>query len=133
MRVVGSSIRKMKGTITITGTNWSTTKAELIPYKTIDGKWRLTGNIGGTLSSPASNIQLTLSGISFSSDYNSAEQAFTFWAQDSGVADRLPKFGRISNAAGGVIQMAVDSSTADVYNCFIDLSLDAKPSWAELG
>ena len=52
-------------TLTVTGTNWVTSRAVGIPYKTLDGAWRLKFNINGYLSSGTSSFTGTISGVTF--------------------------------------------------------------------
>jgi hypothetical protein len=49
--------------LTVTGTNWTTTRAVGLPYRTIDGTWRLRVNIGGAYSSGVTSGSLAISGI----------------------------------------------------------------------
>jgi hypothetical protein len=116
------------GDFTITGTNWTTQYSKFVPQKLADGKWRLFFNFRGLLSSAASNITLTFSGTAFET---SGEQSFTVRAQQVGTADRVTLFGRVSNAASGIVQLAASGGSADLWVVSGFADLDSKPTYAD--
>ncbi|MCP4711304.1 MAG: hypothetical protein GY869_22010 [Planctomycetes bacterium] len=108
------------GDFTITGTNWATSYATAIPYKTSDGIWRLKFNLMGSLSPVASSITLTFNSVTFS--YLSGITAATDSAGDWGMG--------FTAASASTFQ--VFSSTArGSYRISGDVELNAKPTWAD--
>lgn len=54
--------------LTVTGTNWTTTRAKGVPYFTLDGTWRLRFNINGTFAGAANSNQnnpLLITGVTY--------------------------------------------------------------------
>lgn len=61
--------------LTVTGTNWTTTKAVGVPYKTLDGTWRMTLSVGGLFSSATGESSVYITGVAFNSFSNNGRQA----------------------------------------------------------
>lgn len=114
---------------TISGTNWTTTSAVLIPTKTSDGKWFLSGHIFGTLSSTTTSFDATISGVTFknTSNYN---QACSANIGESGVSLRTPRWvGTTPNT--GVVGIVSDSGAFNSINITIEnAELESMPTWA---
>ena len=52
--------------LTVTGSNWTTTRAVGVPYKTTDGSWRLKFNIVGAVSAATrTEYTVTIAGVTF--------------------------------------------------------------------
>lgn len=109
------------GDFTVTGTNWTTTRAVAVPYKTSEGIWRMTLNIQGTFSSGVTSETLTISGVTFKSSFFQAlavENTF-----NDGVRSR-------ANGGGGTLDIGGNSSSSN-WRVSGDVELDSQPTWAE--
>jgi hypothetical protein len=108
------------GDFTVTGTNWTTTTAIAVPYKTGDGTWRLKFNIEGSVSVGTTLLDLTMSGIT-----NTVNQSIS-------GGQRSSAGGRINFAqarSDGTFRTATDVSST-LFLCSGDIQIDSKPTWA---
>jgi len=111
------------GHFTVTGTNWTTTTAMLVPYRDLSGNWRLRGNIYGTVTSGTrSSYDITISGIDMVSSAVTIG-AGVYWG--SGYACSL------YSAGDAVLRFGHASIATTGYSCAIDIALDTKPTWVE--
>lgn len=117
-----NSLQIKQVSLQATGTNWTTTSAAGVPYKTVNGAWRLRFNIRGALSVAASTLTLTIAGVTF--DRSQAITA-TLW---NGVnfypADRA----EVTTATGNIELEA--ASTFDEIMVSGDVELPGKPDFA---
>lgn len=112
--------------LSVTGTNWSSVKAVGVPYKTLDGTWRMSLNIGGAFSSATSNSTISVSGVSFSSFSANGRQAL-------GVATPLAPTSANEGAtisSSGDISLKSASSTTE-WLVSGDVELSSMPTFAE--
>ena len=114
--------------LTVTGTNWTTTKAIGIPYITDDGDWRLKFNIIGALSSKTTSFTGTIDGVVFDSGATTNEYfAITSNLIDNGVASRSALRQHVNDGVG---TFYIDcSSNFDRIGLSGDVELDSKPSF----
>lgn len=108
-------------TLTVTGTNWTTTRAVGIPYKTLDGAWRFVFNIAGAVTSQSQNT-LTINGVVFKNTANHY-QSITALA-----ADATANTGYCTPNASTIFV----KSAANTLAWYIsgDVELDSKPTFA---
>lgn len=111
------------GDFNVTGTDWTTTRAVAVPYKTTDGSWRMKFNIRGTLSGATNNILLTISGITFKNITN-FEQAI---AVGSGSGDF--NLGKVNPDASTIFLQS--NSVATSWWTSGDVELESQPTWAD--
>ena len=108
--------------LTVSGTNWNTEKATGIPYKLVDGSWRIKFNIVGSLSVSASAIDLTIAGLTFLNIAGGYPQAVscdgnaTQWAN----AHARSNIGQVRISSGG---------SNGWYSVSGDVELDSKPTF----
>jgi len=116
-----SQLELTQKTLTVTGTNWTTTRAVGIAYKTINGVWRLTFNIVGTVSIPASSIVLTIANVVFKniSRYYQSGNAFCY-GTGGGLCNCLPNT--------GVLGITSFSGNTSNFSCSGDMELNAEPT-----
>jgi hypothetical protein len=103
--------------LTVTATNWTTTRAVGIPYKTREGAWRLRFNISGTLSITGVPT-ITISGISFKTGL------YQVATVQSGAATGTNAY---INPATGQVQANGSNHTAWYFAG--DAELDSIPTW----
>jgi len=103
-------------------THGSVDRAVLIPYKMVDGTWRLKLNIYFTIATGASSFGLLIAGIVGKSV--GSGQVLTCSDVNAGVAGSA-----FSQAGGNAIFIATNASTTTVAISG-DFELNAKPSWA---
>lgn len=108
------------GDFTISGTGWTTNYASLTPYKTSDGKWRISGNMDISLTSGTFG-SISISGVTFKSGYN---QSIT-GLDATGVVRSL----RVNGGAGSFDRLGTFAVSDNWFN--FDLELEGKPDWAE--
>ena len=106
---------------TVTGTNWTTTTAVAVPYKTKNGQWRMTFNIEGSLSAGATLIDLTMSGIT-----NTTSQSISGGQRN--IVSGPTNFAMARNDS--TFRLGSDTSST-LYLCSGDILIDSKPTWAE--
>lgn len=111
-------------TMTVTGADsWVTKISEGIPYKTINGDWRLRFNVTGDVSSATrTSYVATISGINATS---SDVQAITAYSSSSTATVAR---GWLSGA--GVMTITHASAATVTYWFSGDIALTEKPSWA---
>lgn len=56
--------------LTVTGTNWTTTRATGVVYQMPDNSWRMRYNIAGGISPTATSITLSVTGVTFKNTAN---------------------------------------------------------------
>jgi hypothetical protein len=94
--------------LTVTDTNWTTTRAKGVPYKTLDGTWRLKFNITGSYSVGSSLTSLAITGIVFPATI----QTFTVYA-DNGATDALINIARTVSSSNVLTIRGVSYVTAN--------------------
>jgi hypothetical protein len=109
---------------TVTGTNWTTTRAVAIPYQTADGSWKLWFQIYGGISVAVASITLTISGVTFKTGTFGVTPSY----QLSGGAT-YTLFAR-ANSATGTLSLQYSAATVDSLIVFGDVELDSKPTFA---
>lgn len=115
-------------TLTVTGTNWTTTRAVGIPYKTATGEWRLKFNIVGAVSSGTDNfLNLTVANITFKSGYDQAVSIFTSTRQGNSVINEAVT---LSNSSTIQILRSSSASLVLTWSLSGDVELNAMPSFA---
>lgn len=116
-------------TPTITGTNWTTYRAVCVPYKTVDGTWRIKFNIVGAFSSGTDNVfTATFSGVTFktSSGYG---QAITVH-DDSGQSHSAIRSCSVLNGTSTIrVLLSAIISYGATYGFSGDVELDGKPTF----
>jgi hypothetical protein len=118
------------GDFTVTGTNWTTTKALASPEKDTEGNWWLNFNILGTLSSLTSSLDLTLSGVTYDSGFTSFGQAFSaYMRSSSALADRSPSRARVNTTT--TMGIASVAGSFDIVSISGRVKLASKPTWAD--
>lgn len=114
--------------LTVTGTNWTTTRAIGEIRKTRDGAWRMVFNIVGTYSSGTPNVDLSVAGVTFKTVTNG--QTFSGSQNSSSAAEYTTI---IANAISGTstLRIRFDSSSSPTAVLFAgDVELDSKPTFA---
>jgi len=115
--------------LTVTGTNWTTSKALGVAYADSSGNWRLTFNIMGTVTATPS-ITLSVTGVLFSSTTD-FYQACASQLTDSGAGlSRTPQVAITLNNTDDIL---INSESGDFTRCSVsgDVALKEKPSWAD--
>ena len=115
--------------LTVTGTNWtSTSEAAIgIPYQDSEGIWRLKANIRGTISTVASSLTLSVSGITFKNATN-FQQAVTTYLRDSS-GSIAPKVHYASPNTDDIVLGA--GANFNKISISLDVELDSKPSFVD--
>lgn len=117
------------GDFTVTGTNWTTDKAVILPYQSGDGTWRAKININGSLSSTTTaNFTGTISGITFAAGYTDG-QSLSLVLKDGGATYRTSRSAIVTSSASTFVALA-DGSAFDGITLSGDIELDSKPTWA---
>lgn len=112
------------GAYTITATNWTTISAQLIPYKTKDGIWRIKGNIAGSLSSASTAVDLAISGITSATGQDYQAVTIQGFLTATGYIDWSGAYRRATN------QIELRGASADYFYISLDVALASKPTWA---
>jgi hypothetical protein len=107
--------------LTVEASNWATTRAVGLPYKDINGVWRLKFNIVGTGTS-ASTYALSVSGVVFKTG---AFQSVTVYT--STTTSTVGK-GYAYETSDDLILASSVATT--IWRISGDVELDEKPSWA---
>ena len=113
--------------LTVTGTNWTTTRAVFIPYRTFqtslggDEAFRLRLNITGDVSVGVTSMDLTISGITFKNVANSF-QSLSAQSATSIRGFTIPNSGNISGKS---------TATETRWGFSGDIELDSKPTWMD--
>jgi hypothetical protein len=106
-------------TFSSTPAGWSIERASIVPYRTVDGKYRATLVINATTSS-GSTPSVTIDGISFKSGINQP------LAVDSGNQS----FTGRATAGGSTIDVQKSGSTT-TFRVSGDVELESWPTWAD--
>jgi hypothetical protein len=117
--LINQNYTEKQYTLTVTGTDWTTSRAVGMPYKTIDGAWRLTFNIYGTLSA-ASSKALTVAGVVFKTGGDQASSVKGDSASGWGIA--------YCNTGTGIIAVYLNASVAG-FCVSGDVELGSKPTF----
>lgn len=128
---VGENLSALRQyTLTVTDTNWTTGRAVGVPYRTLDGTWRLRFNIVGTYSVGTTLSNLTVAGVTF----GSAVQTFSTYLTDA-VRDCPTNIAR-TNSLGNILTMrgldyTVVNTIASITGVRAagDVELAGKPTW----
>lgn len=104
--------------LTVTGTNWTTTRAVGLVYQTLDGAWRLLFNVYGSVSVATDNLTLTFSGIVFK---NGTYQPVAAYLSGNRYYNSRVE----SNTSTLIIAL---NATSSVFGFSGDVELNAKPS-----
>lgn len=109
--------------ITVTGTNFTTERAVGSIYQTLDGTWRVTLNIQGSLSSPAGSVILSAVGLGFFDTGGTVnKQAMSGRDDTNGTFTSVWAEGNTSNIH------VVFSGSSSVFAIAGDVELGSKPS-----
>lgn len=103
----------------VSGTNWTTTRCSLRPYKTLDGAWFLKGNIRGSLSSGATSITLTIAGVTFNTAAGTSNVPVS--------TNSTGSYGYSNAGTSALVATAASSQTQ--WRLSFDVELDSKPTW----
>lgn len=117
------------GTPTITlGTNVATCVGYLVPYKMIDGTWRMKGNIRTTSSATNTSVQVILNGAAITSGFNQGASAFVDNTASETAASGSVQYASISTLSIYAISSATSAQPRGIS---FDVRLAGKPSWAD--
>lgn len=111
-------------TIIITGTNWTTVNAIAVPYRLVDGTWRVILNINGG-STVTSSLTVDVDGLVFADGIHQSMSCKTDnGAREIGTAFTEPNTNtfKYETAAGAQLTGAYISG---------DVALASKPSFVE--
>lgn len=113
--------------LTIMGTNYVSTRAVFIPYRTVDGVWRMRINTrGGVSSGTITSIDLTVSGVLFNGTFAAQGCA----AMVSGAAPYTAAAEARSDSSG-LISVYFPSAATPNIRVSCDVELASKPTWAD--
>ena len=107
--------------LSVTGVNWTTTKAFGTYFKTFNGYW-FFANIYGVLSSAASSFSGTVAGIDNAVD----AAAVSAYLREAGVADRTPTRASMTSSGGAFI--VESASNFDTIRVSIILKISGEPT-----
>lgn len=121
----GYRIQERQYDLTVTGTNYTSTRAIGIPYQTEQGIWRIRFNIRGTVTPSVNSLSLSISGIT--------TRNVTGWVQYVGGG----ALGGANNTAG-LSRFSPNTNTIDSdvvavsgsWGFFGDVELESKPTFA---
>jgi hypothetical protein len=112
------------GDFTLSGTGWATIHSPLIPYQVNDwtglGKWRLKGNIGGSMTS-TSGFTLTTPGITYATERSQAIIAINNSASAVTMKSRA-----VANTSTIITNMSAAQTSLSIT---IDVDLASKPTF----
>jgi len=112
-----SALRQYSITVT-GGSSWATTRAVAVPYKTIDGTWRIRINVAG-VTTTTTTLTLTITGIVFKTGFSQAL---------AGSSDNFQGMRCIGN--GGTNTITIASATSDtLWYVSGDVELNAQPAF----
>ena len=108
--------------LTVTGTNWTTSRAVGVVYKTLNGAYRISFNIYGTVSVSTDSITLTVSGVTF------------LFTQAVAYSDGLATSDiQLQQTGAGNGQIALESTGSGTERRVSgDVELASKPSFLEV-
>ena len=98
--------------LTVTGTNWTTSRAVGVPYQTINGVWRLRGNVSGSISVASATLTLSIDGILWGS---TSDEWAGAWATNGTTETQLATLNTGTNQVGIVLD-----ATGTVFRIFFD-------------
>lgn len=107
----------------VSGTNWTTTRCSLRPYKTADGSWFLKFNISGTVDPAVSTIDLAVAGVTFK-NVSGARNAI-----DVATNSQTAVCTGYSEVNTSNLSIGVSSGTRGTWYMSGDVELDSKPTW----
>ena len=125
--IIGENITSVQKryTLTVTGTDWTTIKATGVPYRDIEGTWRLIFNISGTVtSSSRTSYTATISGITFDASH---AQDISGHPSTSTGAVHLARANQNTNTVG--VYHPTITTTGYLYSG--DVELASKPTFVE--
>lgn len=111
--------------LTVTGTNWTTTRAVGVVYKMASGQYRMRFNIAGTVTGTVSSFTGTISGVVFK-NIASYYQRISTETNNGGISTYTSNV--IPNTATFSINHA--SNAVGGYSIFGDVEIESKPTWA---
>ena len=120
--VIGELLVEKQYDLAMSSSNWTKTSALGIPYKTIDGAWRLRFNILGS-TTVTSSFSLTISGVVFTG--NDAVSITT----DGGT--RLAGASYTNAGAATFLCVALAGVSLGTVKASGDVRLNSKPTWAD--
>jgi hypothetical protein len=120
--------RKGQYSLTVTGTNWTTTRAIGIYYQDQDGNHRLKFNVVGSISVGVTSFTGTISGVTFK-NISGFTQAISACLGESGVAARVTLESYVNPNASTFV-VATSSGNMTLVRISGDVELDSKPTWA---
>jgi len=124
------SLQDKQYDLTVTSTNWTTTRAVGIPYKTRDGAWRLRFNFRGLYSSAIANQTFAISGVVFKNIAGFA-QACVISYDATGGGGGAGGTEDIAQTNPGTNQIGWGYSTTRTgFEVSGDVELDSMPTWA---
>jgi hypothetical protein len=111
------------GAPTVSGTNWTTTRAVFVPYKMQDGTWRLRFNVCGSISSATASIDLAFDAVTFIAGANNYQAC-------SGFGDATMIVTVFASPGTNSVSIYQASSTSTNFRISGDVELNSKPTWA---
>lgn len=110
-------------TLTVTATNWTTTRAVGIPYQTLDGTWRLRFNIAGDQSPKQNSVTLSIGGVIFESTIYQTVAAYH--------GDEPVEIARTQTNSSLILIRAYNGTVGagNFISCSGDVELKEKPTW----
>jgi hypothetical protein len=121
---VGENLSTLRQySLTVTGVNWTTSRAVGVPYQTLDGTWRLRFNIVGTDTATSSNTY-TITGVTFKTVTGGQTGA----ASTSGSARSR---GTLTIGSGVSTMVAIADAAVTLGTVILsgDVELDSKPTF----
>ena len=112
--------------LTVTGTGWTTVRAVGIPYRTLDGAWRVRFNISGSvISGVRVGYTVSIGGVVFKAT-SLNDQPLSGWV--NGSFTNMDVY-----AAQGTDDIVLNhtSGTTTKYNWSGDVECDSKPTFVE--
>ena len=118
-------------TITSTQAGWTTTRSVAVVYQTVDGAWRMTFNIVGSVTSYTSSgpISITFQSTTVFKNVTSFFQTIT---NMPGGAGGVFSAGGYVNPNTGDVTLYPPSVPSNITGYYVsgDVELDSQPSWA---
>ncbi len=112
--------------LTVTGTNWTTTRAVGTYYTTVNGTHRLRFNIRGGISTAVSSITLTVSGVAFKVGYTNGQAVSAVMANEG-----VGYYSTIDSSVSGSAIYLYASGASNLAMVSGDVELDSKPTWGK--
>lgn len=108
--------------VSITGTNWTTDRANFIPYETSNGTYRMKFNIHGDLTSSATSLSLTINGITTAP---AAQAVLLTLASSSRAGDAF-----ILDSSNVIFSNITTGPDRSEFTYSGDIELSSWPTWA---